>query len=141
MAGEFGYGADRSGPGAFEYVVSPFAGFLLLIVSLLDILQGLSAVADDELYRQSEQYLYELDLTAWGWVHIVLGVLGVLVAVGILMRASWALFTGIIVASLSVLTNFMFLPVYPVWSAFIIGFNVLVIWALSNQLKSNQAGR
>jgi len=138
VAGDFGYGADRSPAGTFAYVVSPFAGLLLLIVSLLDILQGLSAVANDELYAQTEQYLYELDLTAWGWVHIVLGVLGVLVAVGILLRADWALFTGIIVASLSVLTNFMFLPIYPAWSAFIIGFNVLVIWALSTQLKSHR---
>jgi hypothetical protein len=141
VAGDFGYGSDRSARGAFAHVVSPFAGFLLLIVSLLDVLQGLSAVANDDLYAQGGDYLYEFDLTTWGWVHLVLGVLGVLVAVGILLRAGWALFTGIVVASLSVLTNFMFLPIYPAWSAFIIGFNVLVIWALSNELKSDQAGR
>lgn len=134
MAGDFGYRGDRSARGAFAHVVSPLAGFLLLIAALLDILQGASAVADDELYTQAKQYLYELDLTAWGWIHIAIGVLGVVVAVGILRRAAWGLVSGLAVAIISILTNFAFLPIYPAWSAFVIAFDVVVIWALCVQL-------
>ncbi|GAA4731437.1 hypothetical protein GCM10023350_13510 [Nocardioides endophyticus] len=134
MAGDFGYGANRSGRVAFAHVVSPFAAFLLMIASLLDILQGASAVADDELYTQAKQYLYELDLTAWGWTHIVIGVLGAVVSVGILRRSGWGLVGGLAVAIVGILTNFAFLPVYPVWSGFVIAFNLVVVWALWVQL-------
>jgi hypothetical protein len=134
VGGELGFAADRSAKGAFAHVVSPFAGFLLMIASLLDILQGASAVADDELYTQAKQYLYELDLTAWGWIHIVTGVLGVVVSVGILRRSGWGLVAGLAVAIVGILTNFAFLPAYPVWSAFVIGFNTIVVWALWVQL-------
>jgi hypothetical protein len=134
VAGEFGYGSDRSTPAAFAHVVSPFAGFLLMVASLLDILQGISAVADDELYTQAKQYLYELDLTAWGWIHIVIGVVGIVVSVGILRRTPWGLVSGLVVATIGILTNFAFLPVYPAWSAFVIAFNLVVIWALCVQL-------
>jgi hypothetical protein len=134
VAGDFGYGADRSGRSAFAHVVSPFAAFLLMIASLLDILPGASAVAHDELYTQAKQYLYELDLTAWGWIHIVVGVLGVVVSVGILRRSAWGLVAGLTVAAIGILTNFAFLPAYPVWSAFVIGFNAIVVWALWVQL-------
>jgi hypothetical protein len=126
---------DDSTRGFVADLTATFGGVLLLIASGFDILQGASAVANDDLYAQGSEYLYKLDMTAWGWVHIILGVLGVLVAVGILMRASWGQITGIMVASLMILTNFMFLPIYPVWGAFIIGFNALVIWALCSQLK------
>jgi hypothetical protein len=127
---------DDSTKGFFADLTATFGGVLLLIASGFDLLQGASAVANDDLYAQGSEYLYKFDMTAWGWVHIILGVLGVLVAVGILMRAGWGQITGIMIASLSILTNFMFLPIYPVWSAFIIGFNAIVIWALCSQLKS-----
>ena len=115
-------------------LVLPFAGVLLLIASLLDLLQGASAVAEDELYTQAKEYLYEMDLTAWGWIHIVIGALGVVVAVAILARATWGLVAGLAVAVVGIVTNFAFLPVYPVWSAFIIGFNALVVWSLYAEL-------
>ena len=118
----------------FADVTAAFAGFLLVIASVLDILQGASAVAHDELYTSGKEYLYEIDLTAWGWVHIGVGVLGVVVAVGILRRTTWGRLAGLAVATVAILTNFAFLPAYPVWAAFIIGFNTLVAWALWVQL-------
>jgi len=135
VSGETRHDVDDSARGFAADATATFGGVLLLIASTFDILQGGSAVANDDLYAQGSEYLYKFDMTAWGWVHVILGVLGVAVAVGILVRAAWGQITGIMVASLSMLTNFMFLPIYPVWSAFIIGFNAIVIWALCSQLK------
>jgi hypothetical protein len=129
---------DYSTRGLAADVTATFAGVLLLLASFFDILQGGSAVANDDLYTQGVEYLYKFDMTAWGWAHVVIGVLGVAVAIGIIMRAAWGQITGIMVAGLSILTNFAFLPAYPVWSAFIIGFNLVVVWALCSQLKSYQ---
>jgi hypothetical protein len=129
---------DDSTRGFVADVTATFGGVLLLIAALFDVLQGGSAVANDDLYAQGSEYLYKFDVSTWGWIHLILGVLGVAVAVGILLRAAWGQLTGIMVASLSMLTNFMFLPVYPVWSAFIIAFNAIVIWALCTQLKGDR---
>jgi hypothetical protein len=132
------YDIDYSTRGLAADVTATFAGVLLMIASFFDILQGASAVANDDLYAQGSEYLYKFDMTAWGWIHVVIGVLGVAVSIGILRRAGWGQVTGIIVAGLSMLTNFAFLPVYPVWGAFIIGFNALVIWALCVQMRKYQ---
>jgi hypothetical protein len=138
VSAETRHDLDDSTRGFVADMTATFGGVLLLIASAFDILQGGSAVANDDLYSQGSDYLYKFDMTAWGWVHIILGVLGAAVAVGILLRASWGQITGIMVAGLSVLTNFMFLPIYPVWSAFIIGFNAIVIWALCSQMTSDR---
>ena len=111
------------------------AGTLLLMAALFDILQGLSAIVNDDLYAAGDDYLYKFDATTWGWVHVVVGVLAVAVAIGLVLGASWAQATGLIVAGLVMLTNFAFLPYFPFWSITVIAFSGLVMWALCTQLK------
>jgi hypothetical protein len=72
-----------------------------------------------------------LDLTTWGWVHIVAGVLVVLAGFGVLSGNVLARTVGVILAGLSIVANFLFLPVYPLWSIIVITIDVLVIWALT----------
>jgi hypothetical protein len=126
---------EYSTKGAWVDITSTFAGVLLLIAGGFGVMQGVAAVADDDLYAQGSDYLYKFDMTAWGWVHIILGLMAVVVATGILMRRSWGLVTGMVVAGLSMLANFAFIPRYPFWAITLIGVNVLVLWALSNELK------
>jgi len=116
-------------------LTSTLAGTLLVMAASFDILQGLSAIAKDDLYAAGGDYLYAFDTTTWGWVHLVLGVLALAVAIGILLRAGWGQVTGLIVAGLLMLTNFAFIPYYPFWSITVIAFSGLVIWALCAQLK------
>jgi hypothetical protein len=127
---------DLSAKGSVADVAATFAGVLLVLASLFDIVQGLSAVHDDALYAAGSDYLFRIDVTAWGWIHIVTGVVGLPVAIGILMRKGWGQVAGMVIASLSILANFTFLPVYPVWASFIIAFNLGVIWALSVQHRN-----
>ncbi|GAA4371908.1 DUF7144 family membrane protein [Nocardioides caricicola] len=129
-------------PGGFEYstkgaltdFTTMFAGVLMLVSASFEILQGLSAIANDDLYAAGSDYLYKLDMTVWGWVHLVVGVLSAAVAIGILAGQAWAWLCGIIVVSLSMLTNFAALPHYPLWSLVVIAFDALIIWALCLQL-------
>jgi len=116
-------------------LTSVLAGTLLLMTALFDILQGLSAIAKDDVYAVGTDYLYSFDTATWGWVHLIIGVLALAVAIGILMRASWGQVTGLIVAGLVMLTNFAFLPYYPFWSITLIAFSGLVMWALCAQLQ------
>ncbi|WP_244928465.1 hypothetical protein [Nocardioides sp. W7] len=111
-------------------------GVLLILASVLDLVQGASAVNHDQMYAQGVEFLYRFDTTVWGWIHIAIGVIGIVVALGVMLRKSWGPVAGLIVAGLSILTNFSFLPLYPVWGVIIIAFNTIVIWALCVQLKA-----
>jgi hypothetical protein len=103
----------------------------MLVNGLLAVLQGISAIAEDDVYGQVGDYVFEMNLTAWGWTLIVLGALVAGVGYGILRGAWWARITGIFVASLSMVLHFLFLPYAPVWSVIMVGVDFFVILALA----------
>lgn len=125
---------DYSARGAWADVVATFAGVFLILSGCLEVLQGASAIDNGDLYSQGHPYLYRFDMTVWGWIHVVIGVVSVIAAIGILRRTSWGQIGGIVVTALSMIANFMFIPHYPIWSLIVIGLNVLVMWALLAQL-------
>jgi hypothetical protein len=114
-----------------------FAGVMLCTVAVFTILQGIAAIANDEIFVAGVKYAYKLDITGWGWIHLILGIIGLAVGIGILMGQTWGRISGIVVAALSCLSNFAFLPYYPLWSIVILAFNALVIWALCTQLSGD----
>ena len=128
---------DESLRGFAADLTSIFAGILLLMTAFFNILQGLSAISNDDLFRAGNEYLYQFNMTVWGSVHIIMGVVSVPIAFGILKGTHWGRLAGIVVASLSILTNFAFLPHYPLWAMTIIAFDLLVIWALSVQMRND----
>ena len=76
-------------------------------------------------------YTYEFDITTWGWIHIVLGAVLIVAALGLLTGTTWGRVLAIAVAALSILANFLWLPYYPWWSTLVIALNVVVIWAIA----------
>lgn len=108
-----------------------FAAVLLTTVGVFQVLEGISAIAKDDVFVSTPDYLFNIDLTAWGWVHLLLGAIAVLVGVSILYGQGWAMIAGIVIAIVSALANFLFLPYYPLWALVVIGFDLFVIWALS----------
>jgi len=116
------------------YGVSIFAGVLLATMAAFEILQGLAAVLEDDVYVSGINYIYEVDISAWGWWHLLIGVLAVVAGVGIIKGQAWAYFAGMGFAVISAVGQFMFMPYYPFWAIAIIALDVLVIWALSKQL-------
>ncbi|MEU6114220.1 hypothetical protein ABZ840_06655 [Streptomyces sp. NPDC047117] len=108
-----------------------FAGVLMLVNGVLFILQGIAAIAKDNLYVSLDSYIYRINLTGWGWILLILGVVAVLVGCGILGGQIWARMTGIMLASLSLVAQFLFLPYAPIWSVIMMALDVFVIWALA----------
>ena len=116
------------------YGVTIFAGVMLATLAAFEILQGLSAVLKDDVFVVGLEYTYKIDLTAWGWIHMLIGVIGLAVGVGILKSQVWAFSAGIGFAVLSALAQFAFMPYYPFWALLIISMDILVIWALAKQI-------
>jgi len=118
--------------------VSVFAAVLLLTVSVVQVLEGIAALANDQIYVIGVEYVFEFDVTAWGWIHLGLGLLGILTGIGILLDWTWARFLGIVVAAVAIVANFAFLRYYPLWSIVVIAILVFVIWALARQISSDR---
>jgi hypothetical protein len=109
-----------------------FAAVLLAVVGVLQVMQGLAALIDDEFYVVGRSGLVvELDYSVWGWTHLLLGALAILVAAGILAGNTVARIVGVVIAMVSAVVNLVFLPAYPWWSTLVIVFDVLVIYGLT----------
>lgn len=108
-----------------------FAGSALLMVGLFQLLEGISAALKDQVFTVTENYVFSFDLTTWGWIHIVVGAFIAIVGGAILAGQRWALGAGIVLAIVSALMNFAWMPYYPIWAVIIIALDIAVIWALS----------
>jgi hypothetical protein len=118
-----------------------FGGVILMLVGFFHALTGIAAIIEDEFFVVSSNYAYEFDATAWGWIHLLFGVLLVAAGYGIFGGATWARVVGITLASVSAIANFFFIPYQPVWAMLIIALDVLVIAALAAYGPDEAAGR
>jgi hypothetical protein len=107
-----------------------FAGVILMMVGVFHGLAGLAAIIDDEFFVVGPNYAYEFDTTAWGWLHLIYGVIVVFAGYGIFSGATWARLVGITLAAISAIGNFFFIPYQPIWAILIIALDILVIAAL-----------
>ncbi|OKK17267.1 hypothetical protein AMK16_20530 [Streptomyces sp. CB00455] len=107
-----------------------FAGVLLLVDGVLGIIKGIVGIAEDDVYARLGTYVFKFDVTAWGWIHLIFGLILVVVGAGILKGAGWARGLGVAVAAIDIVVNFMWLPYTPVWAIISIAIGVFVIWAL-----------
>lgn len=108
-----------------------FAGVMLMMVGVFHGLAGLAAIIDDQFFVVSKNYAFEFDTTAWGWIHLVYGVIVVAAGYGVFSGATWARVVGVTLATLSAVGNFFFIPYQPVWAILIIALDILVIASLS----------
>jgi HSP20 family molecular chaperone IbpA len=121
------------------------AATVLWVAGVMTIFQGTCALAGDESTVVGPDYLYHLNSTAWGWIHIVMGVIVAVVALGLFWSRTWARVGAIIIASLSIVSMFIWLPHSPAWSSVVIALDIFVIWAVANwkipkaQMSRNEA--
>jgi hypothetical protein len=108
-----------------------FGGCMMIVIGIFQVVVGLTAILEHTFYVVTDNYLFGFDVTAWGWVHLALGVLVALGGGAVLAGRLWGRVLGIVLASLSAIANFLFLPYYPLWSMLIIAADVAVIWALT----------
>ena len=108
-----------------------FAAVLMIMVGIFHAAQGLVAIVNDTFYVVGEEYVFQFDVTTWGWVHLLLGILVAVAGFALFSGAVWARTVGVALAVLSAVANFLWMPYYPFWSIAIIALNVFVIWALT----------
>ena len=108
-----------------------FASTMMVLIGIFQAFAGLGAIIDDEFFVVTQNYAFDLDVTAWGWIHLILGIVVAWAGYALWSGKLWAGVVALILAMLSALANFFFIPYYPFWSLLVIALNVWVIWALT----------
>src|SRR5690349_24809219 len=92
-----------------------FGAVMLMVAGVLDIFRGIMGIAKDDVFVAANGYVFRFDLTGWGWVTLVLGAVAVVVSMGLFQGAMWARISGIVIAGLIIIANFLSLPYAPLW--------------------------
>ena len=104
---------------------------MLILLGVFQTIAGLTALFDDQFFVVAENYVFDLDPTLWGWIHLVLGIVMVAVGLGLMSGAGWARGAAVFLAMLSAILNFFVIPYYPFWSLLLIGLAVWVLFSLT----------
>jgi hypothetical protein len=108
-----------------------FAAVMMIILGIANAFQGIVALANEEFYVVGQEWIFEFNVTTWGWIHLLGGIIVAIAGFGIFTGSVAARTVGVIIAGLSILWNFAWLPYYPIWSVILIAVAVAVIWALT----------
>jgi hypothetical protein len=109
-----------------------FAAVMMIMVGILHAIEGFVALFKDSYYLVSKSgLLFTVDYTAWGWIHLIAGLLVAGAGAALFTGRMWARVIGVGIAVLSLLVNFAFIQAYPIWSTVMIAVDVLIIYALT----------
>jgi len=116
---------------AWAYGLTVFAAIIMMVAGVVQAIQGIVALANSDFYVVGRKYTFQFDVTAWGWIHLILGLAVAVIGFFVFRGATWARWTALVIVALSMLANFAWVPYYPVWGILVIALNFAVIWALS----------
>jgi len=109
-----------------------FAGLMIIIIGSLDFFEGLIAVIRDQYYVVTPSQIVVFDLTTWGWIMMIWGVILLFAGFGLLSGATWARWFSIVVLSLNIIAQLGFVgsSQYPLWALTVLTLTIVVLYAL-----------
>jgi hypothetical protein len=109
-----------------------FAAIMMIILGAFQAIAGFVALFDPGYYVVGANgFVVHVNYTAWGWTHLVVGLVALAAGFGLFTGAMWARVLGIVVAGISAIVNFAFIPAYPLWSLIMITLDVVIIYAIA----------
>ena len=109
-----------------------FGAIMLCIAGSVNVMQGLVALLDEGYFLVPKgDDLLLVDYSVWGVISLLWGALAIAAGLGVFAMKGWARWSAVVIASVNILIQIGFLAAYPIWSAMIIAFDVLVIFALT----------
>lgn len=107
-----------------------FAGIMMIVMGAFNAIEGLVALFRGEYYVVTDGQVIVFDLTTWGWITLLLGVLVAVAGGALLSGAAWARVVAVVLAVLNAVAQLVFVSVHPLWSTIVIALCVVVIWAV-----------
>lgn len=115
------------------------AATLMILSGLWSVFLGLTAIVKQSFFTSVPNYAFHYSVHGWGWTHLILGAVVFAAGFCVLLGQVWARAVGIVLAVLSAIAYFMFLPYYPIWAIIVIAVDVFIIWALATGISRKQA--
>jgi hypothetical protein len=131
-----GTGAEPSG--AWGGWVA-FAGIMLVLTGFFDILQGLTALLNDQYFAIRSGQLLVFDFTAWGWIWLLWGLILIAAGFGLLRGVGAARWFAVVAVFINAIGEIAFLNAFPIWSTIVIALDVFVIFALTARWSEARA--
>jgi hypothetical protein len=107
-----------------------FAGIMVLIAGILNVIWGIAAIDSANFFVEEERFIFS-DLNTWGWIILTIGIIQVSASLSIWSGGQFGRWIGILGASLSAIAALLSIPAYPLWSLAIFGLDLLIIYGLS----------
>lgn len=108
-----------------------FAGFMLLLGGIFQTIAGLTALLNNEFYVVTQHSVVAFNITTWGWIHLILGIVLICAGTALFSGRTWARVVGVIMALISFIAQFAFVSTYPIWSIIVMALDLAVIYALT----------
>src|SRR5215216_6834407 len=108
-----------------------FAGAVMVMVGFLNFFYGLAAIVNDEVVVVGGHGAIIADLTAWGWVTLILAVVLVLTGFGLFAGATWARVVGVAIVTLNAIEQVWIFPAAPLWALIVILLDVVILYNLT----------
>ena len=124
--------SDRGTGGAL------FASILMTIGGVMGAFQGIAGITKSTFFVVPADYWITVNTTAWGWTHLVVGLVLVAAGFGVMTGATWARWLGIAIVAVSAVVNFLFIPIQPFTSLALIAINVWIIHSLAVHKREPQ---
>jgi hypothetical protein len=107
-----------------------FAGILLLVAGLLNIVWGIAAIGDSKFFTEEATYILS-GLNTWGWIILILGVTEMVAAFSLWSGGEFGRWFGIFVAALNSVAALLSIPAYPFWSLAVFALSIIIIYKLA----------
>jgi hypothetical protein len=106
------------------------ASVLMMVSGLWSFLEGLAAIIKGSFFVILPNYAYNVSVTGWGWIHLIVGAAVFVAGAFLFMDKVWARVVGVVLACISAVFNFLYIPYQPVWSVIVIALDIFIVWAL-----------
>ncbi len=118
-------------PSGWAVGLTALAGILMTMLGGWWFIAGLVGIVNDDFFVVTQDWIFKFSTTSWGWTHLILGIVVLLAGIGVFSGAVWARTVGVILAVISGLVAFAWLPWYPVWAILFVTLSVFTVWALT----------
>jgi hypothetical protein len=126
---EYGSSYDRPVTGWVGWII--FAAVFMVTIGAINVIQGLAALFRDDVYWQTlNGHVLTFNVTTWGWITLIFGILLILVGVLLMQGSTFARVAGIALVSLNLIAQFSWTTLYPFWSLIAIAIDIVIIYAL-----------
>ena len=107
-----------------------FAAVLLMVGGVLNIIYGIAAISNSHFFTHNTHYVFA-NLKAWGWITLILGVMGLIASFSLFTGGSYGRYFGIFVGSLTAIAALLEIPAYPLWSIAVFALSLWIVYGLA----------